>query len=314
MQFISFVIPCYRSEQTISAVISEIHDKMKEKKEYDYEIITVNDCSPDNVMSVLKSLAENDKKLKVIGLSINVGKHGAVMAGLSAAKGDIIVNLDDDGQCPLDKLWELIQPLYEDNDISIAHYPHKKQSAFKNIGSRINAVMARVMINKPSDLYLSNFSAIKRFVADEILRYKNPYPYISGLFLRSTSKIVNVPMEERERAAGEGNYTLKKSLALWMNGFTAFSVKPLRISTVCGCLSAMIGFLYGIFIIVHKLMHPAVTVGYSSLMAVLLFIGGMIMLMLGLIGEYIGRIYISINNSPQYVIREKVNFDNDWAE
>ena len=152
---------------------------------------------------------------------------------------------------------------------------------------------------------------MKRFVCEELIRYQNAYPYIDGLFLRTTSNIKNVEMEERERASGTTGYTFLKSLKLWVNGFTTFSVKPLRLATVLGSVVALIGFIYGLYIIVRRILNPEMLVGYSSLMAVLLFVSGIIMLMLGLIGEYIGRIYISINNSPQYVIRDEVNFEND---
>ena len=305
----SFVIPCFRSELTVEDVISEIHSKMSEKKAIDYEIIAVNDCSPDNVLSVLKNIAAADDQVKVIDLAKNGGKHAAIMAGYSIVTGDIIINLDDDGQCPLDKLWDLTEPLFGNYDISIAKYPTKKQSMFKNFGSAINLIMSRYLIGKPKNLYLSNFSAIKKFVVNEIIKYDKPYPYLDGLMLRTTSKICNVIMEERERSVGVSNYTFIKSLKLWLNGFTAFSVKPLRISTILGAVCAVIGFVFGIYTIVNKIIHPDVLVGYSSTMAVLLFIGGMIMMMLGMIGEYIGRIYICINNSPQYVIKDTINVE-----
>lgn len=284
------------------------------RPEYDFEIIAVNDCSPDNVLTVLKQIAQNDKRIKVIDLAKNSGKHAAVMAGYSVVSGEIIINLDDDGQCPMDKLWELVEPLNNGYDVSVSRYPRNKQSAFKNFGSKINDIMTRHLIGKPKDLYLGNFSATKRFVIDEILKYDKPYPYLAGLTLRTTSKICNVDMEERERAAGVGHYTFVKSLKLWLNGFTAFSVKPLRISTVLGALCAIIGFAYGIWTIIRKLLNPDIQTGYSSTMAVLLFIGGMIMMMLGMIGEYIGRIYICINNSPQYVIREAINIKPNEEE
>lgn len=309
-KMLSFVIPCYRSELTVGGVISEIHDKMSERPELDYEIVAVNDCSPDGVYDVLRTLSEDDPKIKVMDLAKNGGKHAAMMAGYSVAKGDYIVNLDDDGQCPLDKLWELMEPLYEGYDISIARYPKKKQSALKNFGSKMNGAMAHYLIDKPKSLQTSNFSVLKRFVMEEMRSYKNPYPYISGLMLRTTSKITNVDMEERERTAGVGHYTFKKSLALWINGFTAFSVKPLRISMVLGALCALCGFVFGLFTIIRKIINPDILMGYSSLMAVLLFVGGIIMMMLGMIGEYIGRIYICINNSPQYVIRETININD----
>jgi len=186
-------------------------------------------------------------------------------------------------------------------------YPVKKQSVLKNFGSFINAKMAQHLLKKPKELQLSNFSAMKRFVCIEILRYQNPYPYIDGLFLRTTGRIANVPMEERERQIGNTGYTFRKSLNLWLNGFTAFSVLPLRMAILLGLMFSGVGFLFGIWVVVHKFLTPDILAGYSSLMAVTLFVSGILMMMLGLIGEYVGRIYISINNSPQYVIREAIN-------
>lgn len=311
---ISFVIPCYYSELTIKGVVTEIKKKMREHSETEYEIIVINDCSPDNVLNVLRQLAHEDKCLKVIDLAKNGGKHAAMMAGFSAVTGNIVVNLDDDGQCPIDKLWELIEPLDNGYDISLAKYPVKKQSVFKNFGSKINSFMSHHLIGKPKDLCMSNFSAMKSFVLKEILKYDKPYPYMEGLMLRTTSKICNVNMEERDRIAGEGHYTFGKSLKLWLNGFTAFSIKPLRLSTVLGAICALAGFIFGLVVVIRKILNPDVPMGYSSTMAVILFIGGMIMVMLGMIGEYIGRIYICINNSPQYVIRETINIDKETEE
>ncbi|MGN0665676.1 MAG: glycosyltransferase, partial [Huintestinicola sp.] len=305
----SFVIPCYGSEGTIEKVIDEIEEVMAEREGFDYEIIAVNDCSPDNVLSVLRRLAEKHDKLIAADLSKNMGKHSAMMAGFSLVTGDYVVNLDDDGQCPMRELWRLYDALGQDNDIAMAKYPVKKQSAFKNFGSRINSLMSVTLINKPKDLQSSNFFIVKRYIVDEIRNYKNPYPYMEGLLLRSTRRIVNVEMEERDRFEGQGNFTFMRSLGLWINGFTAFSVKPLRVATLMGMIIAVIGIIYGIIIIVRKLLNPDMLMGYSSTMSAILFIGGMIMLMLGLIGEYIGRIYICINNSPQYVIREIIGRD-----
>ena len=309
---LSFVIPCYGSENTIEFVINEINEMMAQKPGYAYEIICVNDASPDNVLSVLEGIAKNDKRVTVADLARNFGKHCAVMAGFSKVTGDYIVSLDDDGQCPMNRLWELMEPLFKDEaDYTMADYTVKSQSDFKNFGSSVNSLMSRIMLGKPKELHFSNFCAMKRYVMDEIVRYENPYPYLEGLILRTTTKIVTIPMEERDRVAGKGNFTLFKSLSLWMNGFTAFSVKPLRIATIIGTICALLGFLFGLYVIIRKIIHPAVAMGYSSTMAVLLFIGGIIMLMLGLIGEYIGRVYISLNNSPQFVIREIINEDEE---
>ena len=163
------------------------------------------------------------------------------------------------------------------------------------------------MLGKPKELYISSYFAAKRFIVDDMLRYEQSYAYVIGLVLRATKNIANVEVKHRARTEGTSGYTLKKLFSLWFNGFTAFSIKPLRIATAIGCFCATTGFLYGIYTIIKKfILASDVTAGFSALMSVLVFIGGMIMLMLGLIGEYLGRIYICMNNSPQYVIREKV--------
>ena len=244
----------------------------------------------------------------MVDLAKNFGKHSAVMAGYSLVTGDYIVNLDDDGQCPMDRLWDLVEPLVDDKaDMAMAEYPKKKQSVLKNFGSHVNSLMSRTLFNKPKDLQFSNFSVLKSYKTHEIMKYDNPYPYLEGLILRTTNRILNVRMEERERYADKGNFTLLKSLSLWLNGFTAFSVKPLRIATFIGLFCSLLGFVAGIIVVIRKLVNPDIAMGYSSTMVIILFIGGMLMLMLGMIGEYIGRIYISINNSPQYVIRSTIN-------
>lgn len=312
MDTISFVIPCYGSENTIEPVIKEIESVVSQRSSFDYEIIAVNDCSPDNVIEVLYKIACDNTRVKVLDLAKNFGKHSAVMAGFSVVKGEYVVCLDDDGQCPMDRLWDLLDPILDDKaDYTMAKYSKKLQSGFKNFGSSINSLMSRVLVNKPKDLNFSNFKAMKRYIVDEIVKYDNPYPYFEGLLLRTTRNIVTIPMEERDRIAGVGNFNFRKSLSLWVNGFTAFSVKPLRIATILGLLCAFVGFIFGLFVIVRKIINPEIALGYSSTMAVLLFIGGMIMIMLGLIGEYVGRIYISINNSPQYVIRKKINIQEE---
>lgn len=307
---LSFVIPCYGSEHTIKDVVEEIINKVKEDKKYDYEIILVNDKSYDNVWEVIKKLTTKNKKIKAINFAKNMNKPGAVMAGLRFTEGDYIIILDDDMQCPINELWTIINPLNEGHDIAVAKYKEKKQSKFKNFGSAVNKKMAEIIIDKPKDLYFNNFVAIKKYVVKEMIKYNNPYPYLEGLMLRTTNDIVNVLVEERERTVGKSNFTFKKMLSLWFNGFTSFSVKPLRISTYLGFFIAIIGFIYGIYVIFNKLLNPSIIIGYSSLMASILFIGGVILIMLGLIGEYVGRIYISLNASPQYVIKETINLED----
>ena len=313
-KLLSFTIPCYRSALTVRDVVNEIIARVEELGEYDYEIICANDCSPDNTWEVLKQLSAENPKIKAIDLAKNVGKHGALMACYSLVQGDFVIGVDDDGQCPLDRLADLLAPLYQGYDMSMAQYPKKEQSGFKNFGSKVNDWMVRFLIGKPKGLVFSNFIARKRFLCDEIIRYRNPYPYLEGLTLRATHNIALVPMEERARQAGVSGYNFKKSIALWFNGCTAFSVKPLRLATALGVLFAMIGFITGVVLILQKLLVPGIQAGYTSMMAVMLFIGGVIMLLLGIIGEYLGRIYICINDAPRYVIREKTNADQKVLE
>ena len=303
---LSFVIPCYRSENTVVHVLEEIKEKMTERPDYAYEVITVNDNSPDHVLEVLRDYAASHDFLKVIDLTRNFGQHAAMMAGLSQTSGDQIVFLDDDFQCPVDRLWDLLEPLRQGYDVAYAQYAFddRKESFFRVLGSRLNDAMMCSLLDKPKNLRVTNFIALKSFIAEEILQYKNPYPYIDGLLLRSTQNIAVVPMEDRERLNGSSTYTIFKLFALFFSGFTAFSIKPLRIATIVGTGTSVLGFLWGIIIIIRKLLYPLeIDAGYSSIMAVILFIGGMIMIMLGICGEYIGRIYISLNSSPQYVIR-----------
>lgn len=304
MDKVSFVIPCFRSEATLERVVDEIRRTMEALQEYCYEIILVNDCSPDRTMQVIEDLCEKYAGITGISLVRNFGQHAALMAGFRHVTGDIVICLDDDGQTPADEVGKFLAEIKAGKDVVYAKYTNKQHSAFRNFGSKVNEIMTRFMLGKPKELYISSYFAAKRFVIDEVVRYQNCYPYVIGLVLRTTKNIGNVEVTHRQRTVGCSGYTLKALFALWFNGFTAFSIQPLRFATLIGVLCAGSGFLYGIYTIVKRLFDPNVPMGFSSLMAVLVFIGGMIMLMLGLIGEYVGRIYISLNNSPQYVIRE----------
>ena len=308
MQMISFVIPCYRSSQTLPGVIQEIKDTMKTLKNYEYEIVLVNDSSPDDTFCVITGLCRENDNITGINLAKNFGQHAALMAGFHYVKGDVVVCLDDDGQTPACEVGRLLAGIEEGADVVYAKYNHKHHSGFRNFGSHVNEVMTRIMLGKPKDLYVSSYFAAKRFVVDEMIRYEYAYPYVIGLVLRTTKNIVNVEIDHRDRQAGESGYTLKKLLGLWFNGFTAFSVKPLRVATVTGTICAFCGFAYGIYTIIKKIFiqPPDLVIGFSALMSVIVFMGGMLMLMLGLVGEYMGRMYVSMNNSPQYVIREIV--------
>lgn len=310
MEKLSFVIPCYGSETTIEIVVNEIRETLKQRPEYDYEIILVNDCSPDRVWPRIRALALADSHITGIDLAKNFGQHAALMAGYRHCTGDLIISLDDDGQTPACELFTLVDKMKEGWDVVYASYAHKMHSGFRNFGTWMNERMTESLIGKPKGLRVTSYFIMRRFIADEILRYENAYPYIEGLIFRATRNIANVPVTHHERMVGESGYTFSKLLALWFNGFTAFSVKPLRIATFCGSACACIGFLYGIYVVIRKLVDSSIEMGWSSIIASIFFLSGLILIMLGMIGEYIGRIYISINNAPQYTIRQVVTADS----
>ncbi|MGM9542113.1 MAG: glycosyltransferase family 2 protein [Candidatus Limivicinus sp.] len=306
MKLVSFVIPCYCSEKTIASVLDEIRGAMQGLPQYAYEVILVNDGSPDNTFETLRALANSDCHVTAIDLARNFGQQSAIMAGLSHSSGDYVVCLDDDGQTPADEVGKLLQKLEEGYDVVYASYEHKQHSWFRNWGSRVNGKMTEIMLGKPKNLALTSYFAVKRFIVLEMLKYKHSFPYSEGLVLRSTRRICNVPVHHRQRQEGTSGYTLGKLIALWMNGFTSFSVKPLRLATYLGALSALLGFLYAIVIVIKHFVDSSIPEGWSSTMALQLVMGGIILVVLGLIGEYIGRIYICINASPQFVEREIV--------
>lgn len=303
---ISYVIPCYKSALTISGVIEEIAETMRTMS-YLYEIILVNDYPYDNTIDVLKRLSNEDSRIKVVQFARNFGQHAALMAGYQVATGDYIVSLDDDGQTPANEVKKLIDKLEEGYDVVYARYSHKKHSLFRNFGSRLNGWMTEVMLKKPKDLYVSSYFVMRSYIKEEILHYRNAYPYVIGLVLRSTTNITNVDVQHRQREQGRSGYTLGKLLGLWLNGFTAFSVVPLRLASFLGIFAAGAGFVYLIYVLVNKIVNPLAPIGWTSMIALLLIVGGIIMLILGMIGEYVGRIYISLNAYPQYVVKETIN-------
>lgn len=304
MSMISFVIPCYYSANTIEAVVEEIVTTIKETDKY--EIILVNDGSTDNTYPVLKKIADINSHVTAINMSRNFGQHSAIMAGLNnvSSDTDYVVCLDDDGQTPADEVYKLIDKIEEGYDVVYASYPHKQHSVFRNMGTYANEKMTEVMLGKPKEIFITSYFIVRKYIVDEIIKYQNPYPYIEGLILRSTDNIACTPVNHRKREIGQSGYTLRKLFSMWIDGFTAFSVKPLRIASFLGACSAVIGFIYAIYTFVKSFVDTSYTpAGWPSLMIILLIMGGLILLVLGLIGEYIGRMYISMNSSPQYVIK-----------
>lgn len=307
MKKISFIIPCYNSEKFLENTINDLLQVAEDNKnEFLSEIILINDSSKDKTINKIETIVNKNKNVIGIDLARNFGQHSAIMAGISLASGDIIICLDDDGQTPPSEVTKLIDAIDEDTDVVYAKYKNKKHSSFRNLGSKVNDYMAESLLSKPKSLYISSFFAMKKYIKDEILKYDNPYPYLEGLVLRSTNKIKNIEVNHKERKVGKSNYNFKKLIKLWINGFTSFSVKPLRIAIVFSSIFVILAIIISIVVVINKINNPDVPLGWSSMVICMLMIGASITFILGLIGEYIGRIYLSINNNPQYVIRKVI--------
>ncbi len=309
-KLISIVIPCYCSEHSISGVVQEIDEVISKQGTCEYEIILVNDNSKDNTLEVLKNIGHNNHRIAVIDLSKNFGQASAIMAGFHETRGDYVVCMDDDGQMPIESLPDLIVELENGVDVAFGQYEEIQQKWYRNAGSWVNAKMTEILLGKPKNVGMSSFWAAKRYVIDEIMKYDGAFPYVAGLILRITRNIKSIPVKHRAREYGKSGYNFFKLLNLWMNGFTAFSIKPLRFATFCGGMCACAGFVFALVMIIRKILNPNILLGYASIVTLLLFIGGMLMLLLGIMGEYIGRIYICINKAPQYVVKEL----NDYRE
>lgn len=302
---LSVVIPCYKSELFLEKTVQDIELSLAN---ISHEIILVDDSSPDKTYQVIEKIVKEHKNIVGISLSRNFGQHAALMAGFHHTKGKLVLCMDDDGQTPASEITKLLNAINDEIDVVYAEYEEKKHSFFRNIGSKVNSKMTEWMLKKPKDLYISSFFVCKRYVIEEILRYENAYPYVIGLVLRTTSRITNVKVNHAKRAVGQSGYSILKLFSLWMNGFTAFSVKPLRIADFIGVVLSLSGFGYAIYLIVKRLIVGySFVVGWNSLMCVILILGGIIVLTLGLVGEYIGRIYICSNKAPQFVIRKNCN-------
>lgn len=302
----SIIIPCYNSYNIIKNTVSNITSEL-EKVQMDYQIILVNDCSRDNTYEAICEICKENNRVSGLDLSLNYGQQAARMAALPWATGDYIVFMDDDGQHPADGIVSLIDKLEQGYDIVYAHFKTKQHTLLQRMGSQINSRMAAWLVGKPKEISISSFFVVRRFVAEALQSYSSPFPYILGYLMRITRNIANVELEHLPRTAGKTGYTLTKLFALWLNGFTSFSVIPLRAASLVGLSVSGIGFLVGAGLVIRKLFHPEIQAGYTSIIATILFVGGMIMMMLGMLGEYVGRIFLSLNRLPQYVVRESVN-------
>lgn len=311
---ISVAIPCYNSSKTLPTVVKEIQEVFSNQKDYEYEIVLVNDNSPDNTFEVIQQLCRENSNIVGVDLSKNYGQSSALMAAINYVKGDIAVFMDDDGQHPPNELFKLVEQVENGNDLVYACFPQKKHSAFKRVTSNLNSKLLEATNRKPKGIKITSYFALSKLSVNALREYKSPYPSICGYLLQVTRRIVNVEINHRARLAGSSNYNLKKLITLWLQGFTNFSIAPLRFASMLGAVFAVLGFCVMLYYIICKLVNPNVAVGFTSIVSLILIIGGFIMLMLGIIGEYIGRIYILLSDMPQFRVREVINKEDNVNE
>lgn len=300
---ISIIIPVYQGASTIGNLVEELVNKLPYRN---LEIILVNDGSRDKSNEVCIDIFNKHKSaVKYINLAKNFGEHNAVLAGLNYAQGDYAVIIDDDFQNPPQEIEKLVDKAMDENyDVVYSYYDKKQHSLFRNFGSKFNDAVASYLLDKPKGLYLSSFKCISRFLIKEIIKYKGPYPYIDGLILRATENIGKVLVRHEKRQEGKSGYTLRKLIRLWLNMFVNFSIYPLRVSIILGFIFSLLGGIAAVYSTIDKIIHPDIPHGFTSIIVAILVFSGIQLIMLGLIGEYIGKQFMASNQTPQYVVRQ----------
>ncbi len=308
---ISIVIPCYNTTPIIYEMIEEIKKAMKLINVKEYELILVNDCSPNpDTITMLKDIVQANDFVKLIDLAKNTGQANAQVAALNYVSGQYIINMDDDMQTHPKNIPYLYDKIKEGYDLVLGKYKKKRHSVFRNFLTKADDKFEKIFINKPEDINFTSFWITQRYITDEIKKYKNPYSFMEGLFIRSAGKICNVEIEHFDRQEGTSGYNFKKLVKLWSN-FTGFTILPLRIADAIGGITALLGIIFMIKIIINKIQDPSMPMGYASTMSVILLFFGVTISLIGIVGEYIGRIFMSINGTPQYIIKQKYGFDKE---
>lgn len=301
---LSIVVPVYNGASTVGTLVEAL-------RALDIggglEIVLVVDGSPDNSLEVCKTLAsQGGAAVTVVSLSRNFGEHNAVMAGLGRARGAYAITMDDDLQNPPGEVKRLFEHARDGSyDAVYTYYEHKQHEAWRNLGSRFTNWCADRLIDKPPGLYLSSFRCISAFVRERIVAsYDGPYPYVDGLVFQVTQNVGRLQVAHLPRAEGQSNYTLRRLLRLWLSMFLNFSVMPLRLATLFGLGFGALGALAALIVIVEAISDSRPPQGWASLMVAVLVLAGVQLVLVGLIGEYLGRMFLAVNRKPQYLIRE----------
>ncbi len=301
---LSIVIPVYNGAGSIGELVGAL-------AELDvpggHEIILVNDGSPDDSLAVCRRLVASARvPMTLVNLARNYGEHNAVMAGLRHAAGAHVITMDDDLQNPPGEVIRLLRHAQTSGkDVVYTRYAQKFHASWRNLASRASNRVADFVLDKPKGLYLSSFRCMTAFIAREIGQYDGPFPYVDGLIMQVTQSVGELEVEHLPRMAGRSNYTIRRLVRLWLNLFVNFSVMPLRISTLSGFALSLLGLFGFAWVVAEAFIHETPP-GWASLAAAVLLLSGVQLLILGLIGEYLGRLYLTLNRKPQAVVREVV--------
>lgn len=310
---VSIVIPCYNSEQTIGKVVDLAVAEFEKLDNYDCEFVLVNDFSRDNTWNAIETLAQRYPNVKGINLAKNFGQHNAIMAGLNYTEGDLILGMDDDMQNHPSQIPLFLAKMEEGFDIVFGVFKQRKFSVMKNITGAISRFLLWHLLERPKHIQMSSFWCCRRYVRDEVVKYDGYNTFLQVLFFRTTHNIANIEIEHFAREVGESNYNFRRGLKLFLSCLN-FTVIPLRLATIFGTLFSAAGFVGALVVLIRKIVNPSIAIGWSSLMCAMLALFGISFLMLGIIGEYIGKLMLNINKTPQYVIRSTANLDKEKKE
>jgi glycosyltransferase involved in cell wall biosynthesis len=299
---LSFIIPVYNGAATIAALVGRIEAL---EVPGGHEIVLVNDGSADDTAARCQELLGRCRiPLTYVEHARNFGEHNAVLTGWRHARGAYMVNLDDDGQQPPEeavRLWELARNT--GLDVAYGHYAEKHHAAWRNAGSWFTKRVTDWVLDKPRGFYLSSFRCVSRFAADAVTGYQGPFPYIDGLLLQVTQSIGSLEVRHEPRHAGASGYTLRRLIRLWLSAWVNFSLYPLRVATVLGLVTAVVGIVAFAVVVYLWYVQRGPDFGWGWLMAALLVFSGTQLVMLGVIGEYLGRMFLAVNQRPQAIVR-----------
>jgi undecaprenyl-phosphate 4-deoxy-4-formamido-L-arabinose transferase len=303
---ISIAIPCYKSAKTLPHVIEDINYVFNNHPEYDYEIVLVNDGSPDNTFEIIHRICAERENVTGLNLSKNFGQRAAKCAAIPYINGDILIYMDDDGQHPASGIIPMIDKIKNGSDIVYARFNKKKHSLFKRLTSKIHHWLLTKSGSKPDRIELSSFVAYSSFSVKALKDSDSPV-VATGAYLRKlTNRVDNITLEHQHRKEGKSNYTLSRLFQLWLHSITSFNILSLRLATIAGLVCGACGILGALGILIQRIIYPQMQAGYASTMVVILVLCGMIMFLIGILGEYIGKMYLILCNLPAYKVREEL--------